>query len=153
MLTQPLINIINTRETWTKKDLQGPIKSLEDALVTKLENNGKLTKVYFPKFITPIKVSVGDVISVKGGLAVHHPAIIWKIREGIYYCITMSSHEGLHNMYKLEHSRLFNGVVSKTIFEITEEEALKAFVTVFDNKKELKIIFSKIKEYYGTLVK
>ncbi len=152
VLTQQLTDKLNTKPMWNQKDLLQQVGSFENHLQNLLENKGRLIKMHAQKFVKPSVIKVGDVISVRL-VGMPHPAIVWKVKDNICYCITMSTTEAQHNIYRLEHSRLFESFVTKTITEVTMEEALKSFVTKFDSRKELKIIFDLVRAYYKNLTK
>ena len=152
MLTANLKETIQRKEYWKRDALMHQISVFESALQKSLESEKKINIIKHQRYAKPSKLVPGDVLSVPL-VGMPHPGIIWKIRNNTCYCITLSTTEAQHNIYKLEHSRLFSSFVTKTIVELPMEDALLNFVTVFDNKKELKIIFSLLKEYYSILSK
>ncbi len=152
-LAQDLKAKLKSKPTWSIKELMELVNSFENALISKLEKEGVLNVFKAQKYTELVKPAPGDVIFTTQLAGQIHPAIVWKIKEGVCFCLVMSSKQAVHNLYKIEHSRVVNGYVSKSIVEIPEEEVKEMFITVYDNKKELRKIFLLAREYYSKLVK
>ena len=152
MFTAELKQRLSTKNYWPKDKVLHHINMFESELQKKLEGENKIVIVKNQRYAKPASIMPGDVVSVPL-IGMPHPGIVWKVRNGICYCIVLSTTQAQHNIYKLEHSRIFTSFVTKTIVELPLEDALVNFVTVFDSKKELKIVFSLLKEYYTVLSK
>lgn len=155
-IVKNLTDTLKKKEQWDTPALIKIVEGWEKLLlnnlkqITRAKSTAKV--IYRTKYVTLKKIAKGDILSLNLG-GITHPGIVWKIRDNICYCLTMSTTEALHNLHKIENSRLFSDFITKTVVEVKMEHAMKQFVTVFDNRKELITIFAKAKEYYKTLIK
>lgn len=83
-----------------------------------------------------------------------HPCVVHKVRNGFVYALGLTTKEGIHNIIKVEGSRYFsNNYFSHTIVVLTEEQAIKKFVGVFDNKAVAREAFKLTELFYQKIFK
>lgn len=164
-LTKNLVDNLKDRANWPIVDLLRVIEGYDRHLDLMLKQQNRSIKPVDPaappivstKFIKPVKINRGDVLKTDfvAGQAYCHPGIVWKIKKDICYCLVMSSKRASHNLHQVTESRFFppgENYVTKTIVEVSMEDALKRVILPFDNRKELRTIFMKAKEYYSLLI-
>lgn len=97
----------------------------------------------------PEKIKKGDVIIVAEGTKTR-PAVICKVlKDGTCIYIPLTSSENIHCLSP-SNSRFFGeGCFSKSLSVCTEEFAIRNFVSVYDNMKDLNVAIKELKQFFN----
>jgi hypothetical protein len=93
----------------------------------------------------PKYLKKGDIIKAMGGWKVR-PCVVIKVDKDIVYAIPLSTTEDGINLCEANSRFLTENYFSKSIISVTKENALKNFVGVYDNPKNLNEAIKKVKE-------
>lgn len=90
------------------------------------------------------RIKVGDVI----GTALHHPALVIKVKSGIAICVIMTTEKTCSSIICEQKSRFTNGYITASITTYTIEEAFKRYQFSYDNYSHIREIIKLIKIKY-----
>lgn len=123
-----------------------------------LENNSSFIKIGMPnsrKFEVHELKKYDVIYATSGGVMPHHH-VVFKINNGIAYCLTITSKKtSFSDRFIITKNRVFTGGYFTTTIEMIDLElAKKSFVFVYsEGRKEFDNYVKEMKEFYMNLLK
>jgi hypothetical protein len=135
------------QKSCNKNEIEAKVFNLRDKLKLELQTNGRITNTVIQKKTEVAELKKYDVVYCDT-FATSHYLVVYKVKDNRVFCCPITSKEK-HSIHQIKNDRVFyNNYISKGTVEYDLEECRKNFVRVYENKREMDLIFKKIKDYY-----
>jgi hypothetical protein len=145
-----LILSVQTKPTWSSKELVAILNPMKQSIVDQLKSEDKVIINEVPnKKMTVSDIKKYDVIYANT-MGMPHYMLVHKVKDGVVHGVIFSSKDkAFHNIHPVAKDRHFTGsYATNSYLAVLEEDAKDKFVRVYENRKEADLIFRLIKEYY-----
>ncbi len=149
-----LILSVQTKPTWSSKELVSILNPIKQSIIDQLKNEEKVIINEVPsKKMSVAEVKKYDVIYANT-MGIPHYMLVHRVKDGIVYGIIFSSKDkAFHNIHHITKDRHFAGsYATNSYLAVPEEDAKEKFIRVYEDRKEADLIFRLIKEYYKKML-
>lgn len=142
-----LLSLVNTKPTWSNKELTEKIKSINQSITDSLSNSGQIEIRRVQKSFKVETLKKYDIIYASFLGSLPHYCLVYKVTDDLVWFAVITSKEKEFVVHTIKNDRTFeNNFVSNLLFCIPKEVACESFIRIFESKTEADIIFKKIKE-------
>lgn len=152
---EDLIKDLNSKPTWSAKELLPKIQSASSQLQTQLEDAGKIINVTAGGKKTKVQVIKKYDILYAPLIGIPHYFMVHKIVDQVVYGIIFtSSNKPAFCVHEVQEDRTLEGShATNTYLSIELSQALECFIRVYESKKEADLIFKKVADHYRAIFK
>lgn len=135
-------NVTNKSNNISKEQM---VKDLTDVVI-KYDGIFESSKNYHPNVIKK-----GDVVYSRT-LLISHPTIVFRVEKEYIYALMLTTKEK-HSIAQVTGSRIYNdSFYTYNIIRLTKEDALRYWIGIFDNMRELRLVLKQLKTFYNKIL-
>lgn len=147
---ESMIREIMAKPSWGSKEVVDKLRSMKSSIGHSMKD--VIDMIPSPKKMRVDFVKKYDVLYLSV-LGVPHYFLVHRVSEDSVTGVIFSSKDKSHSIYQIQKDRYFkHSYATSTYISVDMEEALNAFVRVYENKSEADAIFNVVRDFYTKML-
>ena len=144
---ESLIKDIMAKPSWGSKEVVEKLRSMKSSIGHSMRD--VIDMIPSPKKMRVDFIKKYDVLYLQV-LGVPHYFLVHRVSDDSVTGIIFSSKDKSHSIYQIQKDRYFkHSYATSTYISVDMEDALNAFVRVYENKSEADTIFNIVRDFYA----